>query len=135
MPICRAEALITYGSYLRRTGRPREAREPLAQALGICEQKGVERVARLARAELAATGGRRRRGVTDSIELTAQERRVAGLAAGGMTNVQIATALRLSPKTIGHYLERTYTKLGISSRRELDGYLDREKEGQTDNAR
>jgi len=131
MPIFRAEALTTYGSYLRRTGRPREARDPLARALAICEPNGVERVARLARAELAAAGGRRRRAGTDAAELTAQEERVAQLAARGLTNGQIATALGLAPKTIGHYLERTYTKLGIASRRELDGHLAREPDGHT----
>jgi DNA-binding CsgD family transcriptional regulator len=121
MPIFRAEALVAYGSHLRRTGRPRDAREPLGRALEICERAGADRVARLARTELAATGGRRRRRDGDSSELTAQERRVAELAAQGMTNAQIAAALGLAPKTIGHYLERTYTKLGIRSRRELIG--------------
>jgi DNA-binding CsgD family transcriptional regulator len=35
-----------------------------------------------------------------------------------LSNAQIAAALHLSPKTIGHYLERTYAMLGIHSRRE-----------------
>ncbi len=114
-----AEALIAYGSHLRRTGRPRDAREPLARALEITERAGAQRVARLAQAELAASGGRRRRRGEDPRELTAQEHRVAALAANGMTNAQIAGALHLSPKTVGHHLEHIYAKLGISSRREL----------------
>jgi DNA-binding CsgD family transcriptional regulator len=118
-PIYQAEALLAYGSYLRRSGRPREARAPLGRALGLCEQCGAERVARLVRAELAASGARRRRRNAASDELTAQEQRVAGLAADGLTNPQIAAALCLSPKTIGHYLERIYSKLGIRSRHEL----------------
>ncbi len=41
------------------------------------------------------------------------------MAAEGLSNPQIAAALRLSPHTIGHYLERIYGKLDIHSRREL----------------
>jgi DNA-binding CsgD family transcriptional regulator len=119
MPIARAEALVAQGSHLRRDGRPREAREPLALALSLAEECQAERLARLARAELAACGGRRRRRGEDAHELTAQERRVSELAASGMTNVQIAAALHLSPKTVGHHLQHVYAKLGIGSRREL----------------
>ena len=36
-----------------------------------------------------------------------------------MTNAQIAAALHLSPKTVGHHLQHVYAKLGIHSRREL----------------
>ena len=123
MPIFHAEALITYGSHLRRSGRPRDAREPLARALALCEPGNAERVGRIARAELAACGGRRRRRHDDSHELTAQEQRVAHLAAQGRTNAQIAAALSLSPKTIGHYLERIYSKLDIHSRHQLAARL------------
>ncbi|MGH2874105.1 MAG: AAA family ATPase [Solirubrobacteraceae bacterium] len=118
-PIHRAEALIAHGGHLRRTGRPREAREPLAQAVELAERSEAARVARLARAELAAAGGRRRRRDGDRSALTAQEQRVASLAAEGMTNAQIAAALYLSPKTVGHHLGSVYGKLRISSRREL----------------
>ncbi len=119
MPIAHAEALLAHGTHLRRTGRPRLAREPITRALELCERAGAERVTRLARTELAATGGRRRRPKTDPSQLTAQEERVASLAAEGMTNVQVASALHLSPKTVGHHLQSVYLKLGIHSRREL----------------
>jgi len=112
-------ALIVFGTHLRRSGRPRDAREPLARALGICEGAGSERLARIARAELAASGGRRRRRSEDGSALTAQERRVAALAAQGLANVQIAAALHLSPKTVSSHLQRVYAKLGMHSRREL----------------
>jgi DNA-binding CsgD family transcriptional regulator len=118
-PIYHAEALVSYGGNLRRSGRPREARVPLALALEICEWTGAERVARLARPELAAAGGRRRRRDRDPGELTAQEQRVAALAADGLSNAQIAAALHLSPKTVEHHLEHVYRKLGITSRRDL----------------
>jgi DNA-binding CsgD family transcriptional regulator/tetratricopeptide (TPR) repeat protein len=119
MPIAHAEALLAYGTHLRRSGRPRQAREPIAGAAELCERAGAERVTRLARAELAATGGRRRRRETDASQLTSQEERVVSLAAQGMTNAQIAAAIHLSPKTVGHHLQRVYVKLDIHSRRDL----------------
>ncbi len=119
LPIAYAEALLAHGAHLRRSGRPRQARQPISHALELCERAGAERVARLARAELAVAGGRRRRRKTDPSELTVQEQRVASCAAGGMTNAQIAAALRISPKTVGHHLQHVYAKLDIHSRREL----------------
>ena len=118
-PLEHAQALISFGTHLRRSGRPRDAREPLARALGICEGARSERLARIARAELAASGGRRRRRSEDGSALTAQERRVAGLAAQGLANGQIAAVLHLSPKTVSSHLQRVYNKLGMHSRREL----------------
>jgi len=52
-------------------------------------------------------------------ELTATERRVAELAAGGLTNREVAVALFISPKTVEANLARVYRKLGIASRAEL----------------
>ena len=51
--------------------------------------------------------------------LTAQEQRVADLAAARLSNKEIADQLYLSVKTIETHLERIYAKLGIHSRREL----------------
>ncbi len=119
LPIAYAEALVAYGQHLRHSGRPREARKPISDALELCEHTGAERVARLARAELAAAGGRRRRRHSNPRELTPQEQRVAEYASDGMTNAQIAAALQVSPKTVGHHLEHIYAKLEIHSRREL----------------
>ncbi|MDO3637905.1 helix-turn-helix domain-containing protein, partial [Mycolicibacterium arseniciresistens] len=51
--------------------------------------------------------------------LTPSERRVAELAASGMTNKDVAAALFISPKTVEHNLGRVYRKLGIRSRAEL----------------
>jgi DNA-binding NarL/FixJ family response regulator len=55
--------------------------------------------------------------------LTASERRVADLAAGGQTNRDIAQTLYVTPKTVEVHLSNTYRKLGIASRRELAGAL------------
>ena len=52
-------------------------------------------------------------------ELTAGERRVAELAAGGLTNREVAARAVISPKTVEANLARVYRKLGITSRAEL----------------
>ena len=118
-PLELAQALVSVGTYRRRTGRPQQARAPLAEAVAICERAHAGRLTLVARAELAACGGRRRRGGEDRWELTAQEARVAAMAAEGLANGQIAAALHLSPKTVGYHLQRVYSKLDIHSRREL----------------
>jgi DNA-binding NarL/FixJ family response regulator len=51
--------------------------------------------------------------------LSGREREVIQYLAGGMTNREIAKALRLSPHTIKNYLFRIFDKLGVSSRTEL----------------
>ncbi len=53
--------------------------------------------------------------------LTASEKRVAELAAEGLTNRDIAQTLFVTPKTVEVHLSATYRKLGIRSRRELAG--------------
>jgi DNA-binding NarL/FixJ family response regulator len=67
-----------------------------------------------ARAELGRVGLRR---APD--ELTPTERRVAELAATGLTNREVASAAFMSPKTVEANLARVYRKLGIASRAEL----------------
>ena len=119
LPLARAEALITHGRHLRHCGRPRAARTPLAEALALAEQCRSVRLVRLAREELAACGGRRRRPAQDGFELTPQQARVARLAADGLSNAAIAAALYLSPKTVDHHLQHVYAKLGLHSRRDL----------------
>ncbi|MDR9368921.1 helix-turn-helix transcriptional regulator, partial [Conexibacter sp. JD483] len=52
-------------------------------------------------------------------ELTAREREVCRLVAGGATNREIAEALFLSPRTVEHHLRLAYRKLGVRSRTEL----------------
>ena len=85
----------------------------------MADARGAERISSLARRELGASGGRRRRRGASATELTSQERRVADLAATGLTNREIAATLYVSAKTVDHHLGRVYQKLGISSRREL----------------
>ena len=55
--------------------------------------------------------------------LTLSERRVADLAAAGLSNRGIAQALFVTPKTVELHLTNTYRKLGIGGRIELAGVL------------
>lgn len=63
--------------------------------------------------------GVRRRSVSGWASLTPAESQVADLAAQGLTNREIGERLFVSPRTAGAHLARVFTKLGISSRREL----------------
>jgi DNA-binding NarL/FixJ family response regulator len=56
-------------------------------------------------------------------ELTESERRVAELAASGLTNREVAARLFISPKTVEANVARVYRKLGIRSRAELGARL------------
>ena len=77
-------------------------------------------LAERARTELAAAGARPRRLVLSGVDaLTPSERRIAAMAAEGMTNPQIAQTLFLSLRTIEMHLSNAYRKLGISSRADL----------------
>ena len=74
--------------------------------------------------ELEATGEKLRPLLGYGVEsLTPSERRVAELAADGLSNRDIAQTLFLTVKTVEMHLSRAYRKLDISSRRELRGAL------------
>ncbi|TML50310.1 MAG: helix-turn-helix transcriptional regulator, partial [Actinobacteria bacterium] len=81
---------------------------------------GAKPLAERAHAELLATGARPRRLVLTGLDsLTPSERRVAAMAADGMTNREIAQALFVTPRTVEVHLSNAYRKLGISSRSQL----------------
>ncbi|MBV8871016.1 MAG: AAA family ATPase [Acetobacteraceae bacterium] len=119
-----ARAHLLYGEWLRRENRRVEAREQLHAAHDLLSSSGMEAFAERARRELAATGETvRKRTVETHDELTAQERQVAQLARDGMSNVEIGARLFLSQHTVAYHLRKVFSKLGISSRRELANAL------------
>lgn len=119
-----AFALVELGAALRRTNQRAEAREPLREGLELARRCGAAATARRAYDELTATGEKVRRWTPIGVEsLTPSERRVAEMAANGMTNRQIAQSLFLTVKTIEAHLAATYDKLGIRSRQQLPEVL------------
>ncbi|HEX5608656.1 MAG TPA: AAA family ATPase [Solirubrobacterales bacterium] len=119
-----ARTLLDLGEALRREGHRAQAREPLREAFALTRQCGATRLAKRAHAELEATGETLRRYTPIGVEsLTPSERRVAELAASGMTNRQIAQSLFVTVKTVEAHLSAAYDKLDISSRGQLPGVL------------
>ncbi|TMK61380.1 MAG: hypothetical protein E6G60_11305 [Actinobacteria bacterium] len=55
--------------------------------------------------------------------LTRREREIAGLAARGLTDAEIAERLGVSARTVESHLHRAYAKLGVTSRHDLDVVL------------
>jgi len=55
--------------------------------------------------------------------LSPQEERVLALVAEGKTNKEIAVALNLSEKTVGHYLENIFQKLQVTRRAQAAVYF------------
>ena len=122
--VAHADALVELGAALRRANRRAEAREPLAEGLRIAQAAGARLIAERAEVELRATGARPRRAVLSGVDaLTASERRVAGLAAQGATNREIAQALFVTARTVEGHLTHVFRKLDLSSREELSGVL------------
>jgi DNA-binding NarL/FixJ family response regulator len=120
----RTHVLVELGAALRRDGHRSEARLPLRQALQMADAMGVVPLAEEARQELRATGARPRRAAFSGVDaLTPAERRVAQLAARGLTSPQIAQELFVTTKTIQSHLASAYRKLDISSRLQLASAL------------
>ncbi len=115
-----ARTLAELGAAMRRAGRRADAREPLRSAVELAQACGAAALAEAARTELIASGAKpRREALSGADSLTPSERRVAGLAAEGMTNRDIAQRLFVTPKTVEVHLSSAYRKLGIGSRTQL----------------
>jgi DNA-binding CsgD family transcriptional regulator len=100
-----------------RSGRRRDGRAALTEALESAVACGADGVARAAADELAVAGVPAARLRFDA--LTPSERRIAELAASGGTNREIAQELFVTPKTVENHLTRVYAKLGVGSREAL----------------
>jgi DNA-binding CsgD family transcriptional regulator len=104
-----AEAAAAASVVHRDRGRRRDeaASRALAQRLAAeCETAATPLLATLAQEPPAAT-------------LTRREREVAELAARGRTSREIAQLLSVSLRTVDSHLDHAYTKLGITTRRDL----------------
>jgi DNA-binding CsgD family transcriptional regulator len=123
-PVELARAQADLGARLRRAGHRAPAQRQLRAALETAERCGARCLSGYARRELLAAGARpRRTALTGPDALTGAERRVAALAAEGLSNRQIAQHLFITRATVETHLRHSFHKLGISSRTDLPADL------------
>lgn len=121
-----ARIRLAYGIRLRHANSRTAARPHLVAAAECFDRLGAPLWATRAHAELRALGVSLRIPEPDSVDLTWQERRIAELAAAGLTNKEIGKQLYLSPRTISSHLYRVFPKLGITTRVALRDALARQ---------
>jgi ATP/maltotriose-dependent transcriptional regulator MalT len=119
-----ARAHLLYGEWLAGEERRADARAQLRTAHDMFATMGVAGFTERAERELRAAGESvRKRNAELSGELTAQEREIGLLAAAGRSNPEIGAELFISARTVEWHLRKVFTKLNVSSRRELPGVL------------
>jgi DNA-binding CsgD family transcriptional regulator/tetratricopeptide (TPR) repeat protein len=115
-----ARAHLLYGEWLRRDNRRVDARAQLRTAHEMFTSITAGAFAERARRELLATGETVRKRTADTREeLTPQEQQIARRARNGHSNAEIGAELFLSPRTVEWHLRKVFTKLNITSRRQL----------------
>jgi DNA-binding CsgD family transcriptional regulator len=121
-----AAARLELGAHLRRTGRREDSRAYLREALDAAGRLRARPLAERAEDELRAAGARPRRTALSGVDaLTASERRIAALAAEGLTNREIAEALYVTARTVEGHLTSVFRKLDVPSREALPDALAR----------
>ncbi|MEU8615712.1 LuxR C-terminal-related transcriptional regulator, partial [Actinoplanes sp. NPDC048791] len=123
-----ARAHLLYGEWLGGQERRAEARDELRVAYEMFVAIGMEAFAERAHRELLTTGASVRRRTVEaapSDDLTPQERQIAVLVRDGFSNPEVGARLFLSPRTVEWHLRKIFSKLAISSRRQLRDVLPR----------
>jgi DNA-binding CsgD family transcriptional regulator len=119
-----ARAQTDLGALLRRGNQRVEARQPLRRAIDTAHHLGAATLAERAESELRVAGAKPRRVFLTGLEaLTASERRIAELAANGLTNREIAQTLFITDRTVEGHLTHVFTKLGVKTRTALAAAL------------
>ncbi|MEV1076967.1 BREX system ATP-binding domain-containing protein [Streptomyces sp. NPDC050211] len=113
-----ARLRLAHGGWLRRHRRA-AARHVLGEAHRAFRALHAAPWAEQAEHELRAAGHAVAASTGGRDLLTAQEFRIAHLAADGLTNKDIGRLLHLSPRTVADHLYKAFPKLGITSRAAL----------------
>ena len=120
-----ARIRLAHGIRVRHVEGRAAARQFLLPAAEAFERLGAGGWIERARAEVRATGTPPRASTLNLASLTWQERRIADLAASGLTNKEIGKRMHLSPRTVSSHLYRIFPKLGITTRAALRDALSR----------
>lgn len=116
----RARALITLAEHALATGKLEAAREAIAEVRRICEPLGAQPTLALADdLESRLPAGRTRSAAGG---LSPRELEILRLVAQGMSNIEVAEQLFISPRTVGRHLQSIYGKLGVNSRTAATAY-------------
>jgi DNA-binding CsgD family transcriptional regulator len=118
-----ARIALAQGMWLRRARRHTDARAALEVAVDGFDRLGAKPWAARARAELRAAGASVKQSLGEIAPLSAQQRRIADLAAAGQSTKEIAAQLSLSPRTVDSHLYRMFRKLGVTTRAGLSDAL------------
>ena len=119
-----ARAHLLYGEWLRRANRRADARSELTLAHEMFTAMAMEGFAERTRRELLAAGATVRQHTADAADqLTEQEALIARLARDGLSNQEIGAQLFISARTVEWHLRKVFTKLGVSSRGQLQRAL------------
>ncbi|MFN8149777.1 MAG: helix-turn-helix transcriptional regulator [Solirubrobacterales bacterium] len=120
IPIDAARGRILLGRAMAANGDEEGAGAELEAARSALDAVGAAHHRDGAARELRKLGVRVPRPARgDDGALSPREREIATLVAAGRRNAEIAEALFLSPRTVEGHLNRTFRKLGVSSRTEL----------------
>lgn len=117
LPVHEGEARMLLAEAQFATGDAPGAREQLGRAKRLFTAAGaLWLTAQADRAQRSFAARAPRRRTDEPGLLSAREREVAELVAQGLTNLQIAAALVLSPRTVESHVTRIIGKLGVPSR-------------------
>jgi DNA-binding CsgD family transcriptional regulator/nucleoside-triphosphatase THEP1 len=127
MPLEHARSLLIYADMMLEDD-PEEAKNLLIQCMEIFEQLDTEYDLYVTQALMKKLGVRLPKPNTTNAkkketDLSNREMEVSRLVAEGLTNIEIAEALIISPRTVSTHLEKIYRRLGIGSRASLVKYL------------
>jgi len=127
MPLEQARSLLIYADMLLEDN-PEEAKNQVLQCMEIFEHLDTENDLHKTQVLMKKLGMRFNKPnalgpKNNESELSRREMEVAHLVAEGLTNIEIAEALFISPRTVSTHLEKIYRRLGISSRAALVKYL------------